>query len=584
MKNFATSPKKQFIENTLFYFFLIANLLPLYLTYFVGSLDGPKHLQIANIIKELWRGNELFVSYFELSPIYTANILGNYILALERFILPAWLSEKVFLTFYVILITTGFRYFILSITKKPGVAIFFIFPLTYTSLFLMGYYNYSIAFGFTFFAVGYYLRHFDNMNIRNIIGLMILILLTYYSHFFVFGFLISLLGAITIQKAIINFEKNEESVFKSTFLKFRGIFIATAPSLVLSIPYFRLILEQPVSDGGNEFNRWSYLSDFRILIGFVPEEELHLTRFLFWGLIAFTLYHIGLLIYSFVRTRQSIQMQTIFKSQRFGWGILLIFYFGFYFLMPNNLNASGNILPRILVMGLYLLLTWISLRRTHLLINLLVLSMILYFSISINSIHLKYRRHLDQMIIKIKNIEYIIPPNSIVLNRNFLDSWNTYHFQSYIGTDKPYINLNSLAISPLFAVRWAGDRPQTFVGGKFSDNFSSYMNIPNVKGTTIADFVTIVGEWGFNSLPDNNEFKSLILRDYLRQDDENNLIVDLYKLNIRYEIDSLQNKLINNEYDYKMLKEKEVATHLPFVDVVLREAIGIYDMKNPNDH
>jgi len=576
MKRINIGSKGQVFENTLFYVFVIANLLPLLFSYYVGSLDGPKYLQIANIIKELWKGNELFSGYFELSPIYTANIFSNYSLAIMRFFLPAWLSEKMLLVFYVLLLTTGFRYLILSIVKRPGIGIFFIFPFTYTSLFLMGYYNYSIAFGFLFYAVGFYLRKSSEMNWKSTVILAILILLVYYSHFFVFGFLLTILGTLALHKILSAIYIRKTRMNDPQLTGVFRLLLASIPSLLLTIPYLKLLLIQPVSEGGNAFDPFAFLTSFRILVGFVQEEEIHLTSFLFWILSGFTIFHLGKIIYSIIRNRNSLNVIAIIESRKFVWSILVLVFFGLYIFMPNNLNGSGNILPRILILSIYLLLIWLSINKTHFTVSILILSSILYFTISLYPIHIKYRKQLDKMIIKIKNIEYLIPPNSVILSRTFLDSWNTYHFQAYIGTDKPYVNINSQAISPLFAVRWKNERPRTFLGSELTDGYSLYLNVPDAKTKAIAEYVTVVGEWGFNDLPVTDPFKTIVLRDYTKQNDENNIIVDLFKLNANRSIDSIGHELLRNENSYRKLEEKASTTHISLEDLALREALEVY--------
>jgi hypothetical protein len=577
MKRITTKINEHYFHAILFYVFLAANLTPLFFTYFVGSLDGPKHLQIANIITELWKGNDLFADYFELSPKYTANIFGHYFLASLMMGLPAWLAEKLLLSFYVILLATGLRYLIFSITKKPGYSYFLIFPLTYTSLFLMGYYNYSIAFGFLFFSVGYYIRNYSNMSWLRVIKLMVLILLTYYTHFFVYGFLIFTLGAYTLHDIFICYLKRGKIEMKPIINKLKKLVLAALPTLILSVAYLKLILEQPTSDGGNEFNRWAYLSEFRILMGFVPSEELPMTRFLFWVILILVLYIAGTLLFKYIRTKQASLNFNVFHFEKLFWGFMVFTFFGFYFLMPNNLNSSGNILPRILIMALYLLLVWLSIYKTNFLVNLSVIVAILYYTSTNYSIHVKYRQQLDKIITELKIIEDVIPSNSIIMNCNYLDSWNMYHFQSYIGIDKPLLNINSKAISPLFSVKWREDRPQTFIGAKYSDSFSSYMNLPNVKGTAFAEYVTVVGKWRFENLSNDDSFKSLILRDYIKCKDVENPIVELYSLRIEEDLQVIMDRIKKDKELVRRFKESEKVTKVPFEDFVLRESIWIYE-------
>lgn len=567
-------------EKVLFFSLLAGNLIPLFFTHYIGSLDAPKHLQIANIMLELWKGNPVFKSFFELSPIYTANVFSHYFLAAERFLMPAWLSEKMLLVFYVILIAAGFRYLVLSITKKPGWTYFFIFPMTYTSLFHLGFYNYSIAFGFLFFTVGFYLRNFHAMNWKNQFKLLLLVMLTYYAHFFVYGFLLFILAALSLQKMVVALiETTARPKFKDVWKIFRNIALPVLPSVLLAIPYLRLILQQPVANGGNQFNRWEYLFDFRVLLGYIEMEELPMTKFLFWTLLILFALSLGWIVYRIFFAKEKTNLNVIVKSEKFVWSLITIFFLAFFILMPNNLNGSGNILPRILIMVVYLFVLWLSLWPTHKIVNILiVITLVVYGSVNY-SVHVKHRKDLDAMITEIKAAESQIPANSVTVFRNYIDRWNTIHFQSYIGTDVPLLNLNSLSISPLFAVNWRDDRPQTFVGMKYSDAYTYYINVPHASGTKFAEYLAVTGKKEFEALPETDEFKSVVNHDYRQMKEFNNSIVDLYKLNIEPAYSEIIERIKLDTNYLNNLKTKSLHTEVPLEDLVMREAIWIYDQK-----
>ncbi|PKP50004.1 MAG: hypothetical protein CVT92_14755 [Bacteroidetes bacterium HGW-Bacteroidetes-1] len=577
MKDANSIKNLKLIENLLFYLFLLGNLVPLFYSYYVGSLDGPKHLQIANIIKELLSGNELFAKYFELSPIYTANLFGNYFIALLRFIFPAWLSEKILLSFYVILLATGFRYLIYSITEKPNLSYFLIFPFTYTSLFLMGYYNYSIAFGFFFYTVGYYIRNYNNMNILTVCKFMILILLTYYSHFFVYIFLLGVLGALTLNAILFEYKRKGVFELKALVNRISKVILAFSPSLILSFLYLRLILKQPVSEEGNLINRLADLSELRILIGFVHTEELPMTRFLFLTLLALVVFTLIVLISKYFVKRNNNPNENTFNNEKLVWSFFVVFFFGLYFLMPNNLNASGNILPRILIFAIYFLLVWLSLTRTPFWINIFIVAAILYYGITNYPIHVKYRQQFDKLIMEIKTIEQELPANCILLSKNYMDNWVMYHFQTYIGTDKPILNLYSQSISPLFAINWSEARPLSFVGAKYAHDFTEVYNLPDAKGTFFSEYIAILGKSEFDNLPETNELKTLLLRDYKVRSDIQNSLLTLYQLDIMDDIEFIMDSITKDQPYFEKLKHKALSTGLALEDVKLREAIWLYD-------
>lgn len=566
------------------YFFLIlifANATPLLYTYYIGSLDGPKHIQIANIIKELWMGNPLFDKFFEFSPYYTANVLSHYILAFERLLLPAWLSEKLLLLFYVIMLPIGFRYLVFSLTTQPGWGYFLILPTTYTSLFFLGFYNYSLAYVFLFLSIGYYVRNHRSMNWRKMLILMCLILLTYYSHFFVYGFLMIILGLIFLHHLI--FAMVDAPIGKRRLLliqKIRDILLPALPSLIMALAYFDLILRQPTSQEALDFDRWNYLVGFRMLIGFIIPIELPMTTFLFWVVLAIFTYTAVLILIDVKRSRLELPLKNIIRSNKFLWTLITLFFFLLYFLMPNSLNAAGNILTRIIIMALYILLIWLSLRKNHYIVNILIVIVILVYAIVNYQKHIFYRMELDKTIVKIKEIEDKIPENSVIACKNYLDSWNAFHFQSYIGTDKPFFNINSLAISPLFAVKWKEERPQTFIGTKFSDAYTYFINVPNASGTFIADFIAITGKSDFEKTPDSDKFKSILIENYQRIAEAGNSVVVLYRLDIEDELIRIQDSLRNDIFTLDHIREVSKKIKVSEDDLMKRKAIEILNTRN----
>lgn len=521
-------------------------------------------------------GNPLFDKFFEFSPFYTANVLSHYILAFERLFLPAWISEKLLLLFYVIMIPFGFRYLVFSLTTQPGWGYFLILPTTYTSLFFLGFYNYSLAYVFLFFSIGYYVRNHKSMNWRKMLILGCLILLTYYSHFFVYGFLMIILALIFLHH--LTFEVIDSPTEKRKLLlihKIRDILMPALPSLIMAVAYFDLILRQPTSQEALEFDKWNYLVGFRMLIGFVIPVELPMTMFLFWVVLAIFAYTVVMILIHAKRRRVELTLMKIIRSKKFLWAILTLLFFLLYFLMPNSLNAAGNILTRIIIMAVYILLIWLSLWNKHFIINVLIVIALFIYSIVNYQKHIDYRMELDKTILKITEIEDKIPENSVIVCKNYLDSWNAFHFQSYIGADKPFFNINSLAISPLFAVKWKKDRPQTFIGTKFSDAYTYYINVPNASGTFIANYVVITGKSGFEKTPESDKFKLILKENYQRITEAGNSVVDLYRLNIKDDLNRIQDSLRSNTMTLDRMRDISNKTKISEEDFMMREAIGI---------
>ncbi|MCK9452476.1 MAG: hypothetical protein M0Q90_12350 [Bacteroidales bacterium] len=533
-------------------------------------------------MKEIWLGNDLFKMYFEISAPYVGNVSGHYILAILRLFLPARIAEKILLSLYVVLLATGFRYLVKGISKTINFSYLLIFPFTYTFLLMMGFYNYSLAFGFLFFALGYYIRHQDNLRLDKLLILSILVLFTYYSHVFVYGFLLMAIGILFINFHVSTYIKERSFDFRYFFIRLSKVLIAIMPSLILAGFYINLILQHPAGKSAlGMFDRWEFLTQMKILVGFVGLEEIPYTQKFFWLLLSLTALSIlSIIIRVFNRNFSYVNSN---YNQELVWALLVLVFFALYFFMPNNLNAAGNVLNRILIMALYFLLIWLSIKKMPFIVNFVILLFIAYNSFSIYRIHIKHRQHYDKVITEIKAIEQHIPENSVFLSKNYLEGWVTYHFQTYIGTDSPILNIYSQAISPLFVVKWSETMPQTFVGTNFSHDYTGVSNIPDVSGTVLTDYITIVGKEEFIKGNDDKPLMEAISQYYKEVEDVDNSLVALYKLNIRDEIEEVKSNLSGNQRTIKRLQIKSSETGVPLEDLIMREALWNIKIKRSED-
>ena len=202
------------VEKYLFLLFALLNLLPLFLVKYTSSLDGPQHLYVSRAIVELWKSNELFEQFFKINNIIVGNWTGHFLLSVYHFFLPGWIAEKLLLATYMIGLAYSFRFLIFSINNKRSFASFLIFPFTYTTLYHLGYYNYCFATAALLLAFGYWLRIENKLNITNFFVFLMLVVLVYLSHFFVFvffGFSLALYILVSFLNDII-FKKRKAEV------------------------------------------------------------------------------------------------------------------------------------------------------------------------------------------------------------------------------------------------------------------------------------------------------------------------------------------------------------------------------------
>lgn len=491
-------------EKILFFGALLLTIAPLFLLRYTASLDGPKHLTASNIIGRLWLADPLFTDLFALNPIYTGNTLGIWILAILNLVLPAAIAEKIFLIIYMVAFSTGFRYLLRSFHSAPGFFSLLAFPFIHTSLFQMGYYNFSLAIALLFFTFGYWLRHSDELNKKQAFALSILLLLTYLTHIFVF---FVLLFAISIAASVDLFENYKllKRDYSRFFLKKVGFtFLAVVPSLILSGFYLRdiMLFQQSSNLRTTDADKLHDLIHFRMLVGFDPNAELPLYHALFVFMMVASIFVFVHRIIRIIRLRE----QFFHASDRF----LILFFFltAFYFWSPDGTDAAGSVGVRFLVLLAIVWALWISTQKFPFFIHLLPVAFLLVFGIKAHSIRYGFLKPLDNDICQIELFEKKIPDGNRVVTMNFSKNWLMQYFQNYIGMDGRLADLRGNSASPFMAFDWKNGRPDVTQRAEELHGFASDGQPP------VASYVIVFEYRQFISEDTQPKLREILARDY----------------------------------------------------------------------
>ena len=90
-----------FANERLFYLALLLAVTPLWLTHYIPGVDLPGQAAQAAALKEIWRGNPVFIDLFELN-LLTPYITGTVLLALLSYVFPAGVAVKLILSGVVV--------------------------------------------------------------------------------------------------------------------------------------------------------------------------------------------------------------------------------------------------------------------------------------------------------------------------------------------------------------------------------------------------------------------------------------------------------------------------------------------------
>lgn len=432
-------------ESMLFGLFLVGSIIPFFLVRYVASLDGPQHLHNARLIVELIKGNEYLAEYFSFNPVIVGNLSSLYILAALLFIFPAWLAEKIFLSLSIIGLALSFRYFIRSMQKPASNLYLLIFPFGFTSLFMMGYYNFSLAFIPFFLSLGYIRKHGASMDLRKLVILFLLILLIYLSHALVVAFFGFIIALHMILDAVFLLIRNPDK-WKAWFTlirKYLAILIAAIPTLILWGIYYLSIKTRGQYDSSLAYKPiheiLKDLATLRILVGFHTRQELGP------DLIIFICMTVLILLSFFPPHRYFPRIEATRKkidADWLKWLITSIFFFLLTLFFPDRL-ITGSMTARLSVLFFLSVIAWIGIQSIpKKIVSIAMVIILLAFTWHRIVVH-KYYNNMDREIKDLDHTAKYIDPNTILFPVNCSENWSQLHFDCYLGVDKALVNLGN---------------------------------------------------------------------------------------------------------------------------------------------
>ncbi len=233
-------------------------LIPVWGTTWFASQDGPSHLHNSKVLLDFWQGNnvDFYRCCYELDSSLFPNWTNHFVFAnLMRFFSP-WLTEKIWLTAYVLVFSIGFRLLFMELNPKNGFLSLLVLPFMFSKPLYMGFYNFTFGIAelpcFLFLLI----RIGNKKILVQFFLLSIFLLLIYFTH--LIGLFISLATAFTFLTAnsIAEFTiKKNRTFFSSSFVR-TGIVLLAASLPVFLLTYYFLIggekripeTPQPIND------------------------------------------------------------------------------------------------------------------------------------------------------------------------------------------------------------------------------------------------------------------------------------------------------------------------------------------------
>ena len=401
----------------------------------------------------------------------------------------------------------SFRALIKTVSPDNILFSYLIFPFTYSFVFFLGFYNFCIALIFLLITLNYWLNNEENFSsIKNIFKLFLLVTLTYFSHIFVFGILMLLIGLHISIKIIIQLIENSNQtkrIIIDFFRKF-GVLLLSAfiPLLLFSFYcYSRRFSESDIYINHTELIDW--LKNIRPIIAFNFMVEEAYTKKIFYLILSICLIVIYNRVneiklnkgFSFRADFLSV-IKSIIKVSDF-WLFTSIIILLLYFILPDSAGAGGFVSERVGLLFFLFLIIWTSTQHLQKWFILLIIGIVLYFNFKLNIYYSSEIKNLNKVAIECNDASKYILSNSVILPLNYSDNWQHEHFSNYLGIDKPMVILeNYECATGYFPLKWNEKSiPNAILSNiSLNDNLCLQWKRNTQNPPIIIDYVFILGD------------------------------------------------------------------------------------------
>lgn len=469
LKRFPLNRVYQFIagnERWLYLIFFVICLLHIWLTRYVPSLDGPQHMYNAQVLKKLLLGNELFREYFEVNPLVVGYWSGHFFLTFFKLFFPSWLAEKLFLSAYVAGMAFSYRYLVKGLFRSgENLLVFLIFPFIFHNYMLLGYYSFSIAAIFYFWAFGYWIRHHEYFRWKQMILFGMLALGIFLSHglvfvFFCFTFPVYFLST---QTGILIAPGGRSHIPAVASRAWRSA-LSVVPAALLCIVYYRNVMQINPGISETAYSKkelMEFIFRIRQLVGFHHEQESPAFRILFILIALLSL----TVAWKFLRRvyRREGKWSDLLNMQ-YSWIFLAVLFLGTYFFMPDRISA-GSLTNRF---GLYFFLALIVLLSSQKVppwLQMLTVAVLIGVMIKTLTVQQTFLKKLTVDIMEIRELSPYIEEGTTMTNLHTSNNWIHVHFQLYAAVDKEVVHLNNPQCRGQFPVIWNRESlPECYTG------------------------------------------------------------------------------------------------------------------------
>lgn len=467
-------------ESLLFYGLLVACLVNVWSVKVYCTIDGPSHLYNAGLMN-LIPSDPFLREYYALNPFYQSNYFSHVVLSKLFLVFDPFTSEKILISFMVVLLPLTFRKALQVYTQSTRYS-FLIFPLVFSFLFHMGFFNFCMA--FVFFNAQLILLHAVLQSSRKWYHPVLFVLsglLLFYCHAFVYVITLLVLAAVTV----VYLRFNWGEILRRGFFV---ILLLLPSALLFAVFYFK----SSIPNYDYPASRYSHLSDmttFSSAMAYNKDTD---------GVSATALFLLFIFLASIISAKRFLgesKKEFIYADVFLVLALLIV---------PINMYANGGWLTGMLTQRLsylffYFLVFWIALNNPLYKKTWFVAAALVAYTF----LNLSSHRHDIQKILSTKALDIAgasghIEAHSIIYPVDFTESWLEPHFANYLGIGKSVVNYeNYEAYLDWFPTEWKEDKKAALINRNGGRPFPP-------------DYVVLYGDQSKINLDNNAELKRFI--------------------------------------------------------------------------
>jgi hypothetical protein len=473
----------QKITSKLFYVGVLVFLYPLLTNTWMVTGDGPCHLYNAKVLKDIIFNIDkaFYLDFYMVNYQLTPNLWDHILLGFFQIFFSPSISEKLFFGTYILAFSFGARYLCRSISPNSDWAVLSVLLFTFHHLMMKGFLNYTFSFAASFWVMGYYISHKNDLkNWKTAVKLALLLTINYFMH--PIGFIFALAGVafITLADLIsILLKPNAKEVLLDFLKKVSPLALIVLPSILL---YLSFVM-------GSSFSKpldWNTLINIDSLMTYADGERPYS---LLVGKFAIVILILGVI--NRIKNGPIIHITD---------GLLLLCLFFVFLFHANLINDSMIGGDRLKFLPHICILLWMSSLRFALwfkaLINFFALVIIFIFAFLRYPSYAEASAWVDDYM---ECEEYILPKTKVLtLNYDYNGTtvdgrliaprnWTFMHGTSYLGAKKPLIlSDNYQAHMSWFPINWK-DQKFSFYNATGKDGMCFEDRPPRAIFTTYAE-------------------------------------------------------------------------------------------------